>query len=110
MHKELYYEEVLESFDTKYSTWIIAFCPDINSFFATNERHFFWESEENFESEQLAIEYFEHHINDFVKIRNEMAKDIGGIRLSSRVYLVNTGMWYEDENYVINKKISNSQT
>ena len=103
MHKELYYEEVLEPFNTKYSTWIIAFCPDINSFFATNERHFFWESEENFESEQLAIEYFEHHINDFVKIRNEMAKDIGGISFSSNVYFLNTGISYEEEDGYVNK-------
>lgn len=106
----VYYEGVLEPFDTKYSTWIIAFCPDINSFFATNERHFFWESEENFESEQLAIEYFEHHINDFVKTRNEISKDIGGIRLSSSVYLENTCMCYEWKDEDVNKRRSNSQT
>ena len=37
--------EVNEPFNTKYPYWIIAFCPDTNSFFVTNERHFFLEGE-----------------------------------------------------------------
>lgn len=97
-----YYKEVLEAFDREYQTWIIAFCPDINSFFATNKRYFFWESKEFFESERSAIEYFECHISDFVKIHNEIAKDIGGIKISSNVYLENTGKWYEGNGQRIN--------
>lgn len=32
--------EIEEPFDTKYPTWVVAYCPDDNSFFVTNERHF----------------------------------------------------------------------
>ena len=49
------YLEVDEPFNTKYPTWIVAYCPDEDSFFVTNERHFFWESEEEFDSEEEAI-------------------------------------------------------
>lgn len=31
-----------ENFSDKYATWIIAYCLDTDSFFATNKRHFFW--------------------------------------------------------------------
>ena len=55
------YLEIDEPFNTKYPTWIVAFCPDTNSFFVTNERHFFWESEEEFDSEEAGINYFENH-------------------------------------------------
>lgn len=29
-----------ENFSDKYATWIIAYCLDTDSFFATNKRHF----------------------------------------------------------------------
>lgn len=40
MYKEL---KQNENFNDTYSSWIIAYCLDTNSFFITNQRHFFWE-------------------------------------------------------------------
>jgi hypothetical protein len=37
-----------ENFSDKYATWIIAYCLDTDSFFATNKRHFFWEYNDEF--------------------------------------------------------------
>lgn len=79
--------EVEEPFDTKYPTWIIAFCPDTNSFFVTNERHFFWESEEEFDSEEAGINYFENHIRRFLTVAN--LRDY-----TERIWLENTQKWY----------------
>lgn len=79
--------KIEESFDTKYPTWIIAFCPDINSFFVTNERHFFWESEEEFDSEEAGINYFENHIKRFLTVAN--LRDY-----TERIWLENTQKWY----------------
>ena len=81
------YIKIEESFDTKYPTWIIAFCPDINSFFVTNERHFFWESEEEFDSEEAGINYFENHIQRFLTVAN--LRDY-----TERIWLENTQKWY----------------
>ena len=79
--------EVEESFATKYPTWIIAFCPDTFSFFVTNERHFFWESEEEFDSEEAGINYFENHIQRFLTVAN--LRDY-----TERIWLENTQKWY----------------
>jgi hypothetical protein len=81
------YLEIDEPFNTKYPTWIIAYCPDINSFFVTNERHFFWESEEEFDSEEAGINYFENHIQRFLTVAN--LRDY-----TERVWLENTQKWY----------------
>ncbi len=79
--------KIEEPFDTKYPTWIIAFCPDINSFFVTNERNFFWETEEEFDSEEAGINYFENHIQRFITVAN--LNDY-----TERVWLENTQKWY----------------
>lgn len=81
------YIKIEESFDTKYPTWIIAFCPDTTSFFVTNERHFFWESEEEFDSEEAGIYYFEHQVQQFMNVANQ-------IIYTERVWLENTQKWY----------------
>lgn len=81
------YIEVKEPLDTKYPTWIIAFCPDTNSFFVTNKRHFFWESEEEFNSEEAGINYFENHIQRFLTVAN--LRDY-----TERIWLENTRKWY----------------
>lgn len=88
------YVEVSERFDTKYSTWIIAYCVDTDSFFVTNERHFFWQYEKEFLSEKNAIEYFENHVNEFIEKHNEIAKTIGGVRISDNVFLEDTMHMY----------------
>lgn len=77
----------IEIEELKYPTWIIAFCPDTNSFFVTNERYFFWESEEEFDSEEAGINYFENHIQRFLTVAN--LRDY-----TERIWLENTQKWY----------------
>ena len=79
-----------ENFSNDYYTWIIAYCPDTNSFFATSQRYFFWEYDNEFPCESDAIEYFKTHLNEFRKIRNEILTSTGGWSVNSDLYLENT--------------------
>ena len=89
------YVEIDEPFNTKYPTWIIAFCPDTDSFFATNERHFFWEFKKEFESEESAVDYFSKHVDDFIEVNNKIMNKIiyGWIPVKS-AFLENNNTWY----------------
>ena len=60
-------------------TWIIAFCPDSNSFFVTNQRAFYWEYQKKFESEKSAIEYFESNVDYFLGVNDEIMSEIGAV-------------------------------
>lgn len=86
--------EVKENFNTEYPIWIIAYCIDTDSFFVTNQRHFFWQHEKEFPSEKDAIEYFETNVNEFIEKHNEIAKSAGGIRVSDNVFLEETMHMY----------------
>ena len=79
-----------DSFSNKCSTWIIAYCLDSNSFFATNERFFFWEYEVEFHSEDDAIKYFKNHLEKFWNIRKEILEKCGGWSINSDMWLENT--------------------
>ena len=48
------YKTVPQEFDfnTEFPTWIIAFCPDTDSWFVTNKRFFYYEYEKEFETER----------------------------------------------------------
>lgn len=90
------YREAPADFMQPHDTWIIAFCPDTDSFFATNQRAFFWETEEEFNTEQDAIYYFERHIKYFVDIENDFMCRIVYNWNSNKVYLENTDKWYSE--------------
>ena len=79
-----------QNFSDTYPTWIIAYCLDSNSFFATNERYFFWEHEREFECENDAISYFKTHLDEFWKIRNGILSSTGGWNTNSDLYLEST--------------------
>lgn len=68
------YEELPEgrNFSDTFSTYILAFCPDTDSWFATNERYFFYEYPMDFPSEEAAIGYFKRNPEAFLKIEKEM--------------------------------------
>lgn len=87
MYKEL---KKGEDFSKTYSMWIIAYCLDTNSFFATNQRGFFWEYNDEFQCENDAINYFRTHLDEFWKIRNEILRSAGGWNVNSDLYLENT--------------------
>jgi len=90
------YAEVSEDFNTKYNTWVIAFCPDTDSFFATNERHFFWESPNEFKTEDEAIRNFALDTLYYVLIRNKFMSNLfyGDMNIDHKVFLENTKQWY----------------
>lgn len=89
------YVEVKESFSKEYPTWIIGYCIDTDSFFCTNQRCFFWEHDKEFESEELGVQYFKEHLEEFVTARNEIAETCGGIRKNGMIFLENTKeRWY----------------
>lgn len=96
------YTEIKEPYSTKKGTYIIAFCPDTDSFFITNERHFYYEHEKDFESERQAIEYFKTNGNEFIPIRNKLMQEMGQ-RNQNHVYLENIQMFFvqADDNNVL---------
>ena len=79
-----------EEFSKTYPTWIIAYCLESNSFFATNERYFFWEHEREFECENDAVNYFREHLEEFHEIRNEILSSTGGWSKNSDLFFENT--------------------
>lgn len=79
-------------------TYIIAFCPDTDSFFVTNQRYFYYEcSLLEFECEERCISYFERHVFEFVAIRNQIMRNFGQ-KEKNNVYLENTKKHYELNN------------
>lgn len=68
------YEELPDgvNFDTKFPTYILAFCPDTGSWFATNERAFFYEYPMDFPNEEAAIGYFKRNPEVFMNLEREM--------------------------------------
>lgn len=53
------------NFDTKFDTYIIAFCPDTDSWFVTNERFFYYEYGKEFQTMEEGIEYFKKNPKKF---------------------------------------------
>ena len=87
MYKELNQNE---NFNDTYSSWIITYCLDTNSFFVTNQRHFFWEYDTEFLRERDAIDYFRSHIDEFIRIRKDILSNSGGWKPNSDMFLENT--------------------
>lgn len=66
------------NFNTKFPTWIIAYCPDINIWFCTNERFFYYEHPKDFNCEEDAIEYFRNNIPEFAELQRELCPGRSG--------------------------------
>ena len=60
------------NFSSVFDTFILAFCPDTDSWFATNQRFFFYEYPKEFPSEDLAIKFFKENPNIFLDLENKM--------------------------------------
>ena len=59
-------------FSKEFETYIIAFCPDYDFWFATNQRYFYYEYPKEFQTENEAIEYFVNNPNIFYEKEIEM--------------------------------------
>lgn len=80
------YKEMPPDAMKPHDMYIIAFCPDTNEFFTTNQRCFFWEFDKEFNSEKEAIEYFEGNLEFFLNVENEiMTKFVFGFKGTNRV-------------------------
>ena len=79
-----------ESFSDTYATWIIAYCLDTDSFFATNQRHFYWEYNDEFQCENDAINYFRNHLKEFWDVRKDILSHTGGWSIDRDLFLENT--------------------
>lgn len=66
------YEEIPDDAMREHDTYVIAFCPDIDTFSVTNQRAFFWETEQDFETKEDAIEYIKLNIEYFKNIHNQI--------------------------------------
>ena len=89
------YREMPKDAMQPHDTWIIAFCPDTDSFFVTNQRAFFWEFDKEFESEEIAVNYFEHQVQYFVDLEEKIMSDmVYGWKQLDKVFLENTNKWY----------------
>lgn len=76
-------------FSTKYNTYIIGFCPDIESWFVTNERYFYYEYPVELKTEKDGIEYFMNNPRKFLDIVRQMHYRYG-LEKQTMVYLENT--------------------
>jgi len=93
------YKEMSKDAFKHHDKWIIAFCPDTDSFFATDDRCYYWDTEGKleFNSEIEAINYFESHLEYFLNINNELMQDFfyGNIFKNNNIIIFeNTGEKY----------------
>lgn len=93
--KPINYVEVPKeyNYNTEFPTWIIAYCPDSDSWFVTNNRFFYYEYDREFKTEKDGIEYFRNNVPDFFELTRKLS-----FRRSNgtRVFLENTKEEYRD--------------
>ena len=68
----------------KYPTYIIAYEPQSDIFFITNERNFYYEYDKEFENKKEAFNYFKNNYLEFIKIRN-VNQQIMGQPISNKI-------------------------
>ena len=91
------YKEMDKDAFEHHDTWIIGFCPDTDSFFVTDQRCFYWdtEGELEFNSEDEGIEYFENHLVYFLKVNNTLMSGMFTDMNNKVLYLDNNNGKYE---------------
>ena len=71
------YSEIYESFNTKYLTYVIAYCPDIDSWFISDERHYYFQFDNEFNTFNEARDYFNINKEVILKQTNKIRKQCG---------------------------------
>lgn len=82
--------------DSEFPTYIIAFCPDTDSWFVTNKRFFYYEHPIEFKDENSGISYFKEHAKIFIKLEEDMKIDRCP-EYCCGVWLDNTGEFIKSE-------------
>ncbi len=93
-----FYESLPDGMDfsTEFSTYILAFCPDTDIWFATNQRFFYYEYPMEFLTEEAAVDYFKRNSDEFLNLEKSMAV----YRPSFR----ENGVWLENTHELISMK------
>lgn len=65
------------NFNTEFDTYILAFCPDTDEWYATKQRFWFYEYPKEFSTYKAAIDYFENHLDEFFGLRDSMSDTLG---------------------------------
>lgn len=70
------YEAIPDGYDfsSTFDTYILGYCPDTLSWFATNQRFFYYEYPREFKTKEEAEEYFRENANEFYKIETDIAE------------------------------------
>lgn len=56
------------TFSSTFDTYILGYCPDTLSWFATNQRFFYFEYDKEFSTKEEAEKYFREHAKEFYEI------------------------------------------
>lgn len=83
----------------KHTTWIIAYCPDTNSYFVTTERGWFWQDDKVFKMEQEAIDFFINNVEKYWKNADDIHMEESGSHITELYLEI-----IDSETYSINKK------
>ncbi len=92
------YESISDGMDfsTEFPTYILAFCPDTDSWLAANQRFFYYEYPMDFPTEGAAVSYFKRNPEVFLNLE----KDIKVYRPS----FCENGVWLENTHELISIK------
>lgn len=75
-----------QNFSDVFDTYILAYCPDTDTWFPTNQRGFFYEYEAEFSTEKEAATFFHDNANIFYNIEVEMGIGVPSVR-SGKIYM-----------------------
>lgn len=85
------YNKVPEGYDfsTEFDIYVIAYCIDSNTWFVTNQRFWYFQFDNEFQTEKEGIEFFESNLSMIFKKQKELCfwKD-------KDIYLENTSKLY----------------
>lgn len=72
------YEAVPEGFDfnSVFDTYILGYCPDTLSWFATNQRFFYFEYPKEFKDKEEAEDYFRRNKYEFYNLQLDLTEYI----------------------------------
>lgn len=62
------------SFSSTFDTYILGYCPDTLSWFATNQRFFYYEYPKEFKTKEEAEDFFRKNSDEFYKIENDIVE------------------------------------
>jgi len=82
------YVEVQGNFSEEFPTYVIGYCPDTNSWFITKQRYWFFQFDNEFNTYNEALDFFNDNQEMILNKQNEiLAKCIYNHKPTTEVYL-----------------------